>query len=59
MAAITVITLGRRLIGRRSELAAGLSPAELLTNRLLFDRDIRDRKTWITRPENNGAKALS
>ncbi|MEN8614954.1 glycerol-3-phosphate acyltransferase [Dehalogenimonas sp. THU2] len=59
MAAITLITLGRRLIGRRSELAAGLSSVELLTNRLLFDRDIRDRKTWITRPENNGAKALS
>ncbi|AKG52755.1 acyl-phosphate:glycerol-3-phosphate O-acyltransferase PlsY [Dehalogenimonas sp. WBC-2] len=57
-AALTTISLGRRLIGRRSELATGLSTGELITNRLLFDRDIRDRKTWISRPENS-SKALS
>ena len=58
-AALTVLALGRRLVWRRSEVASGLSTRELLLNRLLFDRDIRDRKVWITRPENTGSKALS
>ena len=58
-AALTTLALGRRLIGRRSELSSDLSNGDLLLNRLLFDRDIRDRKAWITRPENTGNKALS
>jgi glycerol-3-phosphate acyltransferase PlsY len=58
-AVLTTLALGRRLIGRRSELSFDLSNGNLLFNRLLFDRDIRDRKAWITRPENNGNKALS
>ena len=56
--ALAVIALGRRLIGRRSYLAADLSNGELIANRLFLDRDIRDRKTWISRPENS-SKALS
>ena len=58
MACITTLALGRRLFWRRSQLAANLSIGKLLLNRLLFDRDIRDRKTWISRPENS-SKALS
>jgi glycerol-3-phosphate acyltransferase PlsY len=46
------------LAGGRSELAADLSTGELLLNRLLFDRDIRDRKRWLSRSENTG-KAFS
>lgn len=58
-AALTILALGRRLVWRRSELSADLPTGELLLNRLLFDRDIRDRQVWITRPENTGGKALS
>ncbi len=58
LATLTVLAYTRRLIGRRSELAADLSTGELLLNRLLFDRDIRDRKAWLSRSENAG-KAFS
>ena len=56
---LTALAYVRRLMaGRRSELAADLSTGELLLNRLLFDRDIRDRKMWLSRSENTG-KAFS
>lgn len=57
--ALTMLALGRRLIGVRSEVAADMSAGELLLNRLLFDRDIRDRKAWISRAAGNGNKSLS
>jgi glycerol-3-phosphate acyltransferase PlsY len=44
MFAIMVI---KRLAVRRAAIAASLSRRELLINRLLFDRDIRDREAWI------------
>jgi glycerol-3-phosphate acyltransferase PlsY len=56
---LTILALGRRLIGRRSEIASGLPVGSLLLNRLLFDRDIRDRNTWISRSKENGNKSLS
>ncbi len=59
LGALTVLAYLRRLMaGSRSELAADLSTGELLLNRLLFDRDIRDRKLWLSRSENTG-KAFS
>jgi glycerol-3-phosphate acyltransferase PlsY len=55
MAALTAVAYSRRLLaGDRSDLAADLSNGELLINRLLFDRDIRDRKKWLSRSENAG-----
>jgi glycerol-3-phosphate acyltransferase PlsY len=39
----------KRLIGPRVELSRNVPTGELLFNRLLFDRDIRDRKAWIDR----------
>lgn len=39
----------RRLTIPRSPLAASISTGGLILNRLLYDRDIRDRKTWIRR----------
>ncbi|ADJ25352.1 protein of unknown function DUF205 [Dehalogenimonas lykanthroporepellens BL-DC-9] len=56
---ITVLALSRRLIGQRSDLAIGLSNFELVINRLLFDRDIRDRLTWISRTVSSNNKSLS
>ncbi len=45
---ILLIALTRRLAAPRSPISASLSAGELIINRLLFDRDIRDRKTWIS-----------
>jgi acyl phosphate:glycerol-3-phosphate acyltransferase len=59
MTAITAVAYIRRLLaGARSDLAADLSDGELMMNRLLFDRDIRNRKMWLSRSENSG-KAFS
>ena len=53
--AILLIVVIRRLTAPKSELAAGLNPGELYVNRLLWDRDIRDRKAWINRNLENEA----
>ncbi|MFC2011470.1 glycerol-3-phosphate acyltransferase [Chloroflexota bacterium] len=47
-AALVLIVLARRLITPRTLLTESVHPAELFFNRLLFDRDIRDRKAWIS-----------
>lgn len=47
--AIFLVTIIRRLTVPRAAIAASVSTPALLFNRLLFDRDIRDRETWIHR----------
>ena len=47
--AILLISVLRRMTVPRSPLAASVSRGELFTNRLLFDRDIRDREVWVNR----------
>lgn len=47
--AILLLAVVRRLTAPRSEFAATVSTGELMANRLLFDRDIRDRSTWLKR----------
>lgn len=49
LAAILVIAVVRRLTPRRVEISAHTPTRELLLNRLVFDRDIRDREAWIHR----------
>ena len=51
--AILLLAITRRLTAPRSSVTASVPPGELFVNRLLFDRDIRDRKAWISqiRPE--------
>ncbi len=48
----------RRLTARRTIFTASVTLRQLLVNRLLFDRDIRDRKVWInqrqSQPEKRG-----
>jgi glycerol-3-phosphate acyltransferase PlsY len=39
----------RRLTAPKSPLAASVSSGELLINRLLLDRDVKDKKAWIYR----------
>jgi len=46
--AILLIVIFRRLSAPRSPISASVSTGELIINRMLFDRDIRDRKTWIS-----------
>lgn len=46
-AGILLIAVIRRLTAPRS--STGVPAGELIVNRLLFDRDIRDRKAWISR----------
>ena len=47
--AILLLAVVRRLTAPRSEFAVTVSTGELMANRLLFDRDIRDRSTWLKR----------
>ncbi|HEY92978.1 MAG TPA: hypothetical protein G4O17_04455 [Dehalococcoidia bacterium] len=47
LAALSLIALLRRLIVPRTPLSESVHPVELFFNRLLFDRDIRDREAWV------------
>ncbi len=47
--AMFLITLIRRLTAPQTSFAASVPRGELLVNRLLFDRDIRDREAWVHR----------
>lgn len=46
--AILLIAMVRRLTVPRSPISASVPTRELVLYRLLFDRDIKDRETWIT-----------
>jgi glycerol-3-phosphate acyltransferase PlsY len=46
---LSLIGLFKRLITPRTELSESVPAVELFINRLLFDRDIRDRKAWTER----------
>ncbi len=47
--AMLLIVIIRRLAAPRTSVTASVSRRQLLVNRLLFDRDIRDREAWIHR----------
>jgi len=47
--AIFLVTVIRRLTAPRTSVTASVPTGQLVVNRLLFDRDIRDRQTWIHR----------
>ena len=47
--AMFVIMVVRRLTPRRTPISASVPTGELLLNRFLFDRDIRDREAWVHR----------
>ncbi len=55
---IFLVVVIRRLTAPRTILTASVTRGQLLVNRLLFDRDIRDRKVWINQrqpqPEKRG-----
>jgi len=45
---LTLTGFFRRLVVPRSPLSETVSTAELIFNRVLFDRDIRNREIWIS-----------
>jgi glycerol-3-phosphate acyltransferase PlsY len=53
---LTFIAYFRRLMVPRNELSQSVSPVRLYINRLLFDRDISDRKAWINRQPSRQEK---
>ncbi len=52
--ALFLVAMLRRLTAPRTSITASVPPGQLLVNRLLFDRDIRDRETWIHRTSTEG-----
>lgn len=47
--AMLLLAIVRRLTAPRTAVTASVPQGELIVNRLLFDRDIRDRTAWIRR----------
>ncbi|MBI4267365.1 MAG: glycerol-3-phosphate acyltransferase [Chloroflexi bacterium] len=58
LGALTFIGLTRRLLVPRRPLSESVATLELFLNRLLFDRDIRDRKVWICQKRADSDLAL-
>ena len=51
-----LIAVCKRLTAPRTSLTDSVTPGQLVVNRLLFDRDIRDREAWIHRtPYESGS----
>ena len=48
LVALALIALSKRLLAPRTALSESVRPLQLFFNRLLFDRDIRDREAWIS-----------
>ena len=53
---IFLVVVIRRLTAPRTIFTASVSPGRLLANRLLFDRDIRDREAWINQRQSQTEK---
>jgi glycerol-3-phosphate acyltransferase PlsY len=54
--AMFLLVVIRRLTAPRTSLTASVSTGELLINRLLLDRDIRDKEAWIYRQPARSAE---
>ena len=48
-AGMAVCIFAKRLLTNRPGLPRGADPREVLLNRLLYDRDTRERETWVRR----------
>ena len=46
---LSVMALGKRLVAHRTELSKQTRWRDILLNRLLFDRDIGDRRLWVSK----------
>jgi glycerol-3-phosphate acyltransferase PlsY len=61
MVAVFVVAMTRRLTAPRSHISRDVPLWELIIYRLLFDRDIKDRKAWINhkRTPDNPAEEIN
>lgn len=57
--ALFLVMVIRRLTAPRSAISASLGYGELLLNRLLFDRDIRDGKIWVSHQRRGAGTAAA
>ncbi|MFC2072385.1 glycerol-3-phosphate acyltransferase [Chloroflexota bacterium] len=48
-AVLALIGLSKRLLAPKTAISESVPPLQLFFNRILFDRDISDRKAWISR----------
>ncbi len=55
---IFLVAVIRRLTAPPTIFTASVSPRQLLVNRLLFDRDIRDRAAWIKQRQSQPEKQV-
>ena len=49
LVALSLMALLKRVVARRTELSKSVPLGTVLLNRLLFDRDITDRRLWISK----------
>ena len=54
---MAVIVFGKRLLANRIEMPQGQDWRDVLLNRLLFDRDVRDRDAWVRRMPGDNHRA--
>jgi len=54
--ALTVMALGKRLVAHRTELSKQMPWRDVMLNRLLFDRDIGDRRLWVSKAKAGKAQ---
>ena len=54
--AMFLLVIIRRLTAPKTSLATSVPTSQLLLNRLLFDRDIKDREAWLSRQPFKGRK---
>jgi len=52
--ALTLMALSKRVVARRSDLSKSVPLGTIVINRLLFDRDIADRRLWISKGTSKG-----
>lgn len=56
LVAIFLVLVTRRLTAPKSDLSGTVSTRELLKNRLLYDRDIKDAQTWMYRTPDSATQ---
>jgi len=52
--ALSLMALAKRVVARRSDLSKSVPLGTIVVNRLLFDRDIADRRLWISKGTSKG-----
>lgn len=52
--ALSFMALAKRVVARRSDLSKSVPLGTIVVNRLLFDRDIADRRLWISKGTSKG-----